>query len=964
MHLGCGEKRPPNDDGVPTSSTPREVADLDDVRRLLAIRDYAGAQRSLSNYLDTHPEKADGFQLAGELAERSGEFETAILLFQRARELSSESSWQLDLRLAGVYVADARPFDAVETLERTLKTHPNQKEVRQNLVSYLAQVGLQDQADQHMRWLVQRKHGSQSVLVILSDLTRPQTVKALCEQALKQHPEDLRPQYSLALFDVAYSRWKQVAEKLEPVVRRHPMFLPAVALYGRTLVELNDADSIQQWSSSLPEGIEETSEYWMAAGNWASRLGRHQAAARAFWMAVRLNENNPESLTQLATELRRLGRQQDAKLATERAQTLVALRGHVDQLASWRFNSQQTVFEVATTLRALGRPWEAVNWMMLGYSMSGSLDPNFQESFKRMRAEVTGSTPWQLDEMKVSNKIDLSDYPAISWAGSDSSSGTDIAAGLHASLRLRDEAAERSLKHLCDIGKSSPDESGMMIYQSGSGGAGVVDYNLDGWPDLYLTKMDGTPGKQDSQTNHLYLNLSGQFDQVTGKSMLVDHGYSQGVAVGDFNADGWPDVMVGNIGRNRLFQNNGDGTFRDVTDMAGLDGDGWTTSVAFADLNADGHADLYEVGYCRGEDALTQPCIHPIVGEARACNPMAFDPEPDRIWAGKGDGTFDEKTQWLGEHGGGRGFGLVIGDFDHQVGLETYVANDMTANHFWASPADGDFRLSDQASIRGLAFNRRSAAQASMGIAAADADNDGDIDFLLTHFSSDHNTYYRQDRPGVWSDESRVAGFDEPSRPLLGFGTQWIDIDNDGHIEIVIANGHVDDFTFRSRAFRQPTQVFAAVSLGQWQPVARESLGDYFAKDRLARAVATLDADRDGKMDLIVTHLYDPVALLMNRSTTDFKQLRVFCRATKTHRDAIGTRVRFSVGDQTYQQQLIAGNGFQCSNEACIVFGVGHAKTLTNAEVAWPDGSTESLGALISGKDYLVVQGQGATLLQ
>jgi hypothetical protein len=470
--------------------------------------------------------------------------------------------------------------------------------------------------------------------------------------------------------------------------------------------------------------------------------------------------------------------------------------------------------------------------------------------------------------------------------------------------------------------------------------------------------MDGTPNRRDSGPNRLHRNLAGEFLDVTDVSSLVDRGFSQGISVGDYNADGWPDVYVANIGENRLYRNNGDGTFCDVTKPSKLSGSRWTTSVAIADLNDDGHADIYEVGYCRGERPLIQQCDIPEIGEARSCNPMAFDSEPDRIWAGNGDGTFSDATRWLGPHEQGRGFALVIGDLDHQRGLEIYVANDMTGNHYWARPPETrQFGLSEQAAVRGLAFDRRSIAQASMGIAAADADNDGDIDFLLTHFVDDHNTYYQQYRPGFWSDESHVAGFADSSKPMLAYGTQWIDVDNDGLLEVFIANGDIDDFQFEGRSFRQPVQLLQQFSPGRWHAVQTDPLGDYFGKDRLARAVATLDANRDGLSDLIVTHLFDPVALLVNRSETPAKQTRFFLRARSTHRDAIGARVRFIKDDRTFEQQLLAGNGFQCVNEACIVFGVPDAEQLEDVHVIWPEGTNQSLGNLRAGGDYLIIQG-------
>ena len=967
---GCDRSATEVGRGAPESDSLILGADLDDARRLIATEQFDAAREVIRRYLQRHPDDPEALEMAGDGAIQANDAEAAIGFYQAAvravavratREAPSDKpTKELWFKWAGATIAAERPFDTIAVLREAVKDYPEVLEIRQNLASFLARVGLQDEAAEQFQWLVQHKHGSQAILLILADLTRPQTHDETCRSALRRNPEDLRPAFSLAQHDVEQSDWQEVEQALAPVVRRHPDFLPAVALYGRALVELDKADAVEQWSQSLPREIEAYSQYWMAAGNWASRHG-------AVDSAVRLNDNDPEALQGLSSSLAKLGRTEQAERVARRGENIATLRSHLATLSSWDLDSQTTVVDLALTLKDLGRLWEATSWLMVGATMKQQPDRRLEPTFHAIRKQLTGATPWQLPEQTVSANIDLSSFPAMVWRQGARSPALPMGKRSDRNLRFRDEAAARSLDHICAMGKTGDQESGLMIYQSGAGGAGVIDYDLDGWPDTYLTVMDGTPNRQDSGPNRLYRNLAGEFSDVTDLSALLDRGFSQGVAVGDYNADGWPDVFVANIGENRLYQNNADGTFRDVTESCRLSGTGWTTSVAIADLNADGHADLYEVGYCRGEKPLSLRCLVESIGEARSCNPMAFDAEPDRIWAGNGDGTFADATDWFGPHEPGRGFALVIGDFDRRPGLETYVANDMTANHFWAKPDQAPaFELSDQAAVRGLALSRRSVAQASMGIAAADADNDGDIDFLLTHFVDDHNTFYRQDSPGVWSDESQAAGFVDSSKPMLAYGTQWIDVDNDGSLEVFIANGDIDDFQFEGRSFRQPPQLLQQVTRGRWSERHAGSLGDYFAQPRLARSVATLDADRDGRTDLIVTHLFDPVALLINRSEASVEQTRFFLRATSTQRDAIGARVRFTANGQTFEQSLLAGNGFQCANEACIAVAVLDAETLEDAitledvSVTWPDGNNESLGELTSGQDYLISQHLGA----
>jgi tetratricopeptide (TPR) repeat protein len=811
-----------------------------------------------------------------------------------------------------------------------------------------------------LQWLVQRGHGGVNLLVILSDLNRPQTVEPTCEYALKHFPDDVRPQFSLASLDAYHSKWEDAVTKLKPVIKQHPEFLPAQALYVRAIVQRGDQAALAKWSAAVPNGIEAEPQYWLAAGIWSQQENAIEGAAASFWRAARLNENDGEALSRLSAALTELGRGEAAKAAARRAAKLAALRDDVDSLISWKNNSQTAAVKIANTLEELGRRWEATTWLQAAFRMTQNKDPQLSETYQSIRDRLTSQTPWQLPEDLVAAKLDLSDLPSVDWQPGESTTAANEAVVVTSGkIRFHDQAGERGLEHVCKLGKPPGQEASLAIYQSGAGGAGVIDFDLDGWPDLYLTNMDGTPKREDSSANQLHRNLAGSFADVTDRADVGDRGFAQGVAVGDYNSDGFADLLVANVGRDHLYRNNGDGTFSDVTGSAGLSGQTWTTSVAIADIDGDSYADLFQVGYCGGDKPLQQKCIDKELNQPRSCAPLAFDPQADRVWRGLGDGTFAEVTDdWLGEHAAGRGFGLIIGNLDQQAGLDVYVANDMTANHYWSPDRDAaDFRLIEQATIRGLAFNERSLSQASMGIAAADADDDGDLDFLLTHFSGDYNTFYEQVGPGMWADRSQRVGLAAPSQRMLGYGTQFLDADNDGTPELFVANGDIDDFSHQDRFFRQPVQLFDRAANGRWTELARATVGDYFSKNRLARAVATLDADRDGRTDLAVTHLFDPVALLINRTDTPAKQTRLFLRGTRTNRDAIGAQVRIDAADHRLTQQLLAGDGFQCSNERCLSFGTGEATKVNGIQVTWPDGSTDELPELKTGADYLVIQG-------
>ncbi len=250
-----------------------------------------------------------------------------------------------------------------------------------------------------------------------------------------------------------------------------------------------------------------------------------------------------------------------------------------------------------------------------------------------------------------------------------------------------------------------------------------------------------------------------------------------------------------------------------------------------------------------------------------------------------------------------------------------------------------------------------------MGMALGDADSDGDLDLYLTHFTDEDNTYYEQVTPGVWFDRTSAVGLDEPTQRMLAFGTEWIDADNDGTPELIVANGNVDDFRHKGNPLRMLPQFFARHRDGSWKQVAPEVCGEYFSKPLVGRSLATSDINRDGLPDVLITHMFDPVAVLINQTDDPGRSIRVRLKGVSCDRDAIGVIVRAEIGQATRQFQLTGGDGFQCSNERVVHIGLGSSETAKNVTIHWPDGSRQLIGDLAAGEsahggDYLVVQGQ------
>jgi Flp pilus assembly protein TadD len=957
---GC---RPSGESLTATSDVKQGVSSpspLETAQAAARSGDVVKASEMVQRALLVEPHDPVLLEFAGDLAGANQETTSAIEYYDAAVKHAPSPSRELLDKLGRAQMTAGRPFLALEALKKAVELYPKEPAIRTDLAGLLASLGLEMDAAPHLRWLVMRGHGGMNELMILSDITRPQTDGAISDYAMKHSPEDLRPLYALARDDAYKGRWSDAAEKLKRVVEKHPDFIQAQAYYSRAIVEQNDQDSIAAWSAQVPHGIESQAQYWIASGVWAEREGQTKEAARAYWQAALLEPDNGESLNRLATILARLGLNEPSKVVAARAGQLAKARDMVDTMQTRGKNSQDTAVEIAKLMDALGRPWEAAAWLRLGAAMNRDINASLADVYADIRSRLDARTPWLLPQAEVAKTLDLADWPVHKWKMTRSTGTDQVAKATRDRLKFTDQAQARRLDHVCKIAPLTRGEAGLWIYQSGAGGAASIDYDLDGWPDLYLTNMDGVPKERSSSPNHLYRNQAGTFARITEASRAGDTGFAQGIAVSDYNMDGFDDLYIANIGRNRLLRNNGDGTFTDVTEASGLVGDDWTSSVAMIDIDQDGYVDLFEVGYCAGEEVLSVPCLEE--GEIFACLPKSFPAQKDRVWQGQADGRFVEVTdQWLVNQEPAHGLGIVAGFFDELPGLDLYVANDMSANHFWSSHTDeqGTFQLRDQAALRGLAVDRRSLSQASMGIAAGDADQDGDVDFFLTHFSQEYNTLYEQVTTGIWADVSQQVGLAAPSMDMLAFGTQFLDIDHNGTQELMVANGHLNDYSSRGQAYRMPTQVFERGDDGAWSLRSNEELGEYFATKRLSRSLITMDVNRDGKMDALITHLFDPVSLLVNESQTDGSSVTLFLKSVTGHPHATGSQVTLKAGNKTLTTQLMGGNGYQCANQRMLHVGLGEAEKVDAITVQWPSGALEEFPPVATGREYLLIEGSG-----
>jgi hypothetical protein len=505
---------------------------------------------------------------------------------------------------------------------------------------------------------------------------------------------------------------------------------------------------------------------------------------------------------------------------------------------------------------------------------------------------------------------------------------------------------------------------GMHIHQTLGGGIAVIDYDGDGWPDLHFTQgaREAMIEADADHIDRIYRNLgNGRFLDVTPAAGVGDDRYSQGATVGDYDNDGFPDLFVSNIGKSRLYRNNGDGTFTDCTLAAGIALNHWSTSCLLADLNGDGFADLYDVTYIRGTEAFHLKCGDDL---ARACTPLGFPGENDHLLLNLGDGTFRDVSDEAGLASvTGKGLGILAADFERSGQLSLIVANDTEMNFYLTNLTGqrGALPLFEERGVaNGLAFNRDGMTQANMGIAADDCNGDGLLDLFITTFYKEAKTLRLQQPGQMFVDMTREANLRDASFDTLGFGTQFLDGELDGLPDLVVANGHVDDYTHKGLPFEMRPHYFRNIGHCRFIEPPAETLGPYFEARHVGRSLVRFDWNRDGREDFAVSHLNTPVALVTNATQGAGHSLTVRLVAVNSARDGIGAIVTLQAGDFTRVRELTAGDGYFASNQRELVFGLGDHEKVDSLVVQWPSGKQQHFADIAVDRQYLLIENREA----
>jgi tetratricopeptide (TPR) repeat protein len=920
---------------------------LEQAKRDLAAGRYARAHRALAELAAQWPADGEVAYQLGLCQQARGRTDAALAAWARVPTDSPFAGWAA-ARRARVEMSRGRLAAAEALLIQSLE-HPgsHRDEARWGLVLLLREQGRFAEARRLYLAGIDLARDAVPTLVELYKLDHDpfptEGVRQAMESAARQAPDDDRVWLARAHLATRLGQFTEADRWLGACLQRRPDD-PVV---WRARLEWAMAAGQPEVARQALEHIPADPDPDVPLATlraWFAQQAGDRTAEQAAWQ--RLHELDPGDLKALD----RL-----AELATAAGQTAQAARLRRRRLeleetdeAYTRLltgeNAMSHAEELARLARDLGRRTDAAIW---SYLAATAANPG------RRAVALPQLVPAASPARRMLADL-LPDLHTAPRPTAPSPPATAIAAA-GAGPWFVDDAAGAGLQFVHHNGWEM---ARLIPPASASGGVGLLDYDGDGWLDVYVVQGGPFPAGPQAPRDgdRLFRNRGdGSFEDVTEQAGIAGRvrGYGHGVAVADFDNDGRPDVFLTRWHAYVLLRNRGDGRFEDVTERAGLAGDrDWPTSAAFADFDQDGDLDLYVCHYLSWDVHDHPVCVDPRDPATYHCHPRDFPALPDRVFRNDG-GRFVDATADAGlVDPDGRGLGVVAADLDDDGKVDLYVANDGTANYLLHNR--GGFHFEERALDAGAAASGSGLFQAGMGVACGDLDGDGRVDLAVTNFYNESTSFFRNLGGGRFGEQGDAIGVGPPSRYLLGWGIAFPDVNNDGRLDLMTANGHIYDAR-PQLPFTMPVQLLLGGGDGRLTDVSRQA-GPPFQSLHLGRGLAAGDLDNDGRVDALVVAQNEPLIYLHNQTRAGhFVVLRL--EGTTSNRDAVGARVTLAAGGRRLVAQRIGGGSYQSASDPRLHFGLAGATRVETLEVRWPSGRVDRYRDLAADAAYHLREG-------